>query len=264
MNKKGSLTCVGTGITLGAHLTPNARNHITQADIVFSAMNSSFGRLWLTEMNSNVHDLQQYYQKGKPRSETYQKMVAVMLDAVRDGNKVVGAFYGHPGIFATPPHTAIAIAKQEGYLAQMLPGISADDCLLADCGIDPGKNGCASFEANQFIRYHRPIDNSAYLILWQVGILGDSGHQFSTSEPYKQLLVEVLHQNYPLHHEIILYEAPTLAIESPRITPITLAEFAQTPTSQITTMLIPPCTQMQKNAGIQAKLAQLDRIYRHK
>ncbi|QDP02886.1 hypothetical protein FNC98_03135 [Thalassotalea sp. PS06] len=251
---------MGTGITLGAHLTPNARKHIEQADIVFSAMNSSLARLWLSEMNPNVHDLQQYYQKGKPRKQTYKEMVEAMLKAVRDGKNVVGAFYGHPGIFASPPHWAIEQAREEGYQAQMLPGISADDCLLADCGVDPGQRGCASFEASQFIRNHRPVDNSAYLILWQVGILGDSDYQFTTSTPYKQLLVDVLSEYYPLDHQITLYEAQTLAIESTRITQIKLGEFPVTATSQITTMLLPPSAKLKANKEIRAKLAQLDAI----
>jgi len=29
----------------------------------------------------------------------------------------------------------------------MLPGISAEDCLFADIGVDPGIYGCQSFEA---------------------------------------------------------------------------------------------------------------------
>jgi len=30
----------------------------------------------------------------------------------------------------------------------MLPGISAEDCLVADLGIDPASSGCQSYEAN--------------------------------------------------------------------------------------------------------------------
>jgi hypothetical protein len=37
----------------------------------------------------------------------------------------VGAFYGHPGEFAMPPHRVIETAKSEGYAAHIIPGISA-------------------------------------------------------------------------------------------------------------------------------------------
>ncbi len=33
--QKGSLVCVGTGMTLGSHISPLARSYIEQADVVF-------------------------------------------------------------------------------------------------------------------------------------------------------------------------------------------------------------------------------------
>jgi hypothetical protein len=33
--KIGSVVCVGTGMTVGAHITPIARSHIKNADIVY-------------------------------------------------------------------------------------------------------------------------------------------------------------------------------------------------------------------------------------
>jgi hypothetical protein len=38
----------------------------------------------------------------------------------------------------------------------MLPGISAEDCLFADLGIDPGIYGCQSYEATDFLANGRP------------------------------------------------------------------------------------------------------------
>ena len=66
----------------------------------------------------------------------------------------------------------------------MEPGISAEDCLYADLGIDPGSVGCQHYEASQFMFYRRRIDPSAYLVLWQVGIAGDrSLRRFATGPP---------------------------------------------------------------------------------
>ena len=36
-NKKGTLVCVGPGMVLGAHMTERCKNHIQQADIVFTS-----------------------------------------------------------------------------------------------------------------------------------------------------------------------------------------------------------------------------------
>ena len=92
-------------------------------------------------------------------------MVAAIMEQVRAGKKVVSAFYGHTGVFAWAPHKVIAEAKAEGYYTHMEPGISAEDCLYAHLGIDPGAVGCQNFEASQFMFYVRNVDHSAYLIL---------------------------------------------------------------------------------------------------
>ena len=140
--KKGSLACVGTGMMLGAHIGPRARSHIEQADVVFVAVSDALVELWVQGMNHDVRSLQPYYAEGKPRSDTYREMVAAMMEEVRAGRRVCGAFYGHPGVFAVVPHRAVAQARDEGYEAVMEAAVSAEDCLYADLGIDPGTFGC--------------------------------------------------------------------------------------------------------------------------
>ena len=48
----------------------------------------------------------------------------------------------------------------------MLPGISSEDCLFADLGVDPGVSGCQSYEATDFLMNAPIIDSSTQLILW--------------------------------------------------------------------------------------------------
>ena len=107
MNKKGSLVNVGLGMTLGAHITPLSRSFIENADVVFVAASNNIVELWVMGMNEDVRTLQQYYNEGTSRMITYRKMVEVMMDEVRLGKKVCGAFYGHPGVFAWAPHESI-------------------------------------------------------------------------------------------------------------------------------------------------------------
>ncbi|KAI1495904.1 hypothetical protein F5X99DRAFT_100465 [Biscogniauxia marginata] len=59
-------------------------------------------------------------------------MSETILREVRRGFYVVGVFYGHLGIFVNPSHRAVAIARNEGHQACMLPGISVEDCLFVD------------------------------------------------------------------------------------------------------------------------------------
>jgi uncharacterized protein YabN with tetrapyrrole methylase and pyrophosphatase domain len=245
---------------VGAHISPISRSYIEQADIVFSAGHPLI-EMWLGEMNDNVQSLQPLYAEGKDRRRTYREMVETMMAQVRAGKKVVGAFYGHPGVFAWPPHKVIATAKAEGYAAHMEPGISAEDCLYAHLGIDPGNLGSQHFEASQFMFYKRNIDPTAYLILWQVGIAGDkSAARLSTGQAHRQIFVELLNEHYPLDHQVVLYECPTVATKQPKIQWIALGDFVQAELSLVTTMCVPPSQELQKNHEILARLSQLDQL----
>lgn len=102
-----------------------------------------------------------------------------MLREVRNGLDVVGAFYGHPGVFVNPSHRALAIAKSEGYRAKMLPGVSAEDCLFADLGIDPANPGCLTYEASDFLLREKPLNIYCHLVLWQVGCIGVPDFNFN-------------------------------------------------------------------------------------
>lgn len=102
-----------------------------------------------------------------------------MLREVRNGLDVVGAFYGHPGVFVNPSHRALAIAKSEGYRAKMLPGVSAEDCLFADLCIDPANPGCLTYEASDFLLREKPLNIYCHLVLWQVGCIGVPDFNFN-------------------------------------------------------------------------------------
>jgi uncharacterized protein YabN with tetrapyrrole methylase and pyrophosphatase domain len=259
MEKNGSLVCVGLGMTLGAHISPRSRSYIEQADVVFAAVSDSLVELWLQEMHGDVRSLQPYYAENKSRRDTYREMVEVMLAEVRAGRRVCGAFYGHPGVFAQAPHRAVERARQEGFFAHMEPGISAEDCLYADLGIDPGRFGCQHYEASQFMFYKRRIDPSAYLVLWQIGIAGDrSFRRFATGTEYRKLLIDLLAKDYPLDHEVIVYEAATLPISSPRMERMPLSALADATLHLHSTLVVPPAVAMQENPAVLEQLALLD------
>lgn len=256
---RGSLACVGLGMTLGSHLTPLARDHIEQADVVFAALSDHIVELWLQRMNKDVRSLQSYYAEGKPRSETYQEWVDLMMAEVRAGKHVCAVFYGHPGIFAWSPHRAIEVAREEGFHAHMEPGISAEDCLYADVGFDPGSFGCQHFEASQLLFYEHRINPTGYVVLWQVAMVGDwSLTRFQTGPAYRQILVDRLSQDYPLDHPVIIYHGATLPIEQPRIRHITLRDLPRTTLTSQETVVLPPATPLKPNTAMRERLAALD------
>lgn len=237
----GRLACVGLGMQLGAHLTPRARGWIESADVVFVAASDALVEAWVATLHPRTRSLQRHYAEGKPRPQTYREMVEAMLSEVRAGRRVVGAFYGHPGVFAQVPHAAIAQARAEGFEAVMEPGISAEACLYADLGLDPGQVGCAHFEASQLLFFRRVIDTSAWLVLWQIGLAGDRTYAVRASTvEQRQRLVDRLLEDYPPDHPVTVYEAATLPIAAPRIDTLPLSALAHAALHMHSTLVVPP------------------------
>ncbi len=241
MTKKGSLLVVGTGLKAGGHLTFEAHSAIKNADKVFYAESNALIIYQIHSLSQNAQTLIDLYAKGKPRKVTYSEMVERILTAVREGLRVCAVFYGHPGVFAYPSHKSISVARAEGYEAQMLPGVSAEDCLFADLGIDPAKYGCLSYEATDFLLNRRVFDRRSTLVIWQVGIIGQAdfqGHRYTPAG--RELLVETLLEQYPAEHEAIIYEAATHALFLPRMERVAISKLAEADLTSMSTLVIRP------------------------
>jgi uncharacterized protein YabN with tetrapyrrole methylase and pyrophosphatase domain len=240
--KTGSLTIIGTGIKTVGQLTMEAIAWMQQADSLLYVVGDPIAEAVMQRLNpKGAKSLSGYYQEGKQRMYAYIAMVDHILGCVRAGNKTVGAFYGHPGVFAYPSHESIRRARSEGFVARMLPGVSAEDCLFADLGVDPAVGGCQTYEATDFLINGPVIDNSTQLIIWQIGTLGDLTYRrikYDTSGmPW---LVARLTQYYPLSHIITIYEAPMFPTVEPMIVQIPLYSLSEFPITAAMTLYIPP------------------------
>ncbi|MGI2173961.1 SAM-dependent methyltransferase [Shewanella ulleungensis] len=257
--KLGQLICVGTGIQLAGQIGSLSVSYIQLADVVFSLVPDGFTDRWLATLNDDVRSLQPYYAQAgeiKNRRDSYQQMVDAMLAEVRANKIVVCALYGHPGVFSCVSHMAIAQTRMLGFRAKMLAGVSAEACLWADLGIDPGSSGHQSYEATQFMLYQHVPDTCSHLVLWQIALAGEHTlTQFCTTNARIQILVEHLTQWYCADHEVIIYEAANLAIQTPRIEKIKLAELTDVELTTISTLLIPPSQPLRLNHKMLAKLA---------
>lgn len=243
MTKKGSLLVVGTGFKAGGQIAPEAQSAIKNADKVFYGEGNPLIVYQIKSLNPNAETLSDLYGRDKPRYITYSQMVERILIAVREGLQVCAVFYGHPGVFATPSHVSIRQARAEGFEALMLPGISAEDCLFADLGIDPGLYGCQSYEATDFLVYRRVFDRRSVLVLWQVGVIGQLDFYnkiYDDAHKGVPLLVETLLESYPEDHEAIVYEAAAMAIFTPRIERVPIAKLGECALSSASTLAILP------------------------
>ena len=233
---------VGTGIALAGQATLEAVDCMRRADTLFYATPNPATEVWIRRINPSASTLQDCYAEGKPRDRTYREMSDRILSAVRAGRQVCAVFYGHPGVFVQPSHDAIRRARREGFSARMLPGVSAEACLFADLGVDPGEVGCQSFEATDFLASRRRFDPTSVLILWQVGMLGEpsirEGMEGRTDR--LRVLTAALRRHYPARHRLVLYEASQFPVSEPIVMRIRLSALPATPVLPMTTIYVPP------------------------
>lgn len=63
----------------------------------------------------------------------------------------------------------------------MLPGISAEDNLIADFGIEPAMPGCAQFEATALVYNKMEVDTKLHTLIWQPGSVGKPAMEMDVS-----------------------------------------------------------------------------------
>ncbi|MGS2721692.1 SAM-dependent methyltransferase [Paraglaciecola aestuariivivens] len=265
----GSLIVVGTGISVAGQITPLAQSYIQQADLVFTGLNHKVAEEVIQKLNPKLIKLDDLYTEGKSRAKTYQQMTQRIVDDVKAGKNVCAAFYGHPGVFVNPSHEAIKQVRALGLRAEMLPGISAEDCLVADLGIDPAHFGCQSYEATQFLFRNYTLDPHMTQIIWQIGLAGEAKLSVLDAQHCRAglaLYQEILLSHYPAEHEVILYEAATLPLFGPRIERFPLSKLSLCQPSLISTLVVPSLGLPEYNQTRLAKLGlTLEQVkaYRH-
>ncbi|MBV9576867.1 MAG: uroporphyrinogen III methylase [Gammaproteobacteria bacterium] len=239
--KNASLVVVGVGIKFKSHLTVEAEAYIKESDVVFYLVNEPAMKEWIQITNPNAESLDKFYAKHSYRLHCYRAMTEHVIHALRKNQHVCFALYGHPTILAKPGLDAVLQAKTEGYYTKILPGISAEDCLLADLLVNPGSSGCQSYEATDFLIYRRRIDSSNHIILWQVGIIGALGYPKSHDNTLgAHVLTETLKSYYDSDHPVTLYQAAQYPHFEPLIHTIPLKNLASAKFPSMTTLYIPP------------------------
>lgn len=240
-DNSGELVVVGTGYRAIGDLTLEAESYIRNADTVLYLASDPLVVDHILRINPNARSLMEYYERGKPRADSYREMTERILGEVRRSRLVCAVFYGHPGVFVAPSHAAIRQARAEGFTARMLPAASAEDWIFADLGIDPARDGCQSFEASDFLLRSRVFDPTSLLVLWQVGVIGmiDWSPEFDP-RPGAEVLVEILTRIYPRSHQVVVYEASPYVVCEPRIERVPLTELPDTKLTSTSTLVVPP------------------------
>jgi Tetrapyrrole (Corrin/Porphyrin) Methylases len=240
---RGSLTVVSTGIKAIAQITQETRHRLEMAEKVLYLFADPITTRWVQELNPTAESMEDLYKVGTERREIYAAMVQRILSWVRRDFAVCAAFYGHAGVFVAPGHEAVRRAQAEGFDAELLPGVSAEDCLFADLGIDPAAMGCQSYEATDFLLHPKRFDASVPLVLWQVGVVGSFRHVLHPDPHGIRMLAEYLLQFYRGDHVAVIYEAAQLPVCGPRITEVKLNGLPHAPVPPLSTLYVPPAGQ---------------------
>jgi len=237
---EGRLFVVGTGMQLG-HLTMESKNVISSSKKVLYLISDFLTENYVKKLNPTAESLSNFYEIGKDRRKTYDEMVDYIIKTLEDYKDLCVAFYGHPGVFTYPSHKVIEIAKELHFEARMLPGISTEDMIFSELGIDPASYGLQSFESTYFLLKSIEFDPRSYVILWQIGVLGklDYQNEPDVSEQLEKLQ-KVLLQKYPINHEIIFYKISNLNIFESEIIITTLQDLTKIKFHPISTLIIRP------------------------
>ena len=209
---------------------------------------------WLESLNRNARSLTSLYRGGVPRRKIYEEMVEEILRPVREGKRVCAAFYGHPGVYVEPSHEAVRRAREEGFEARMLPAVSAEDCLVADLGVDPGERGWQSWEATGFLLHGFRPDPTAGLVLWQVDGIGKLDWNLDPDPRGLQALAEVLVELYPPEHEVVFYRASIYPIVPGTVVRMPLRELATLDSPPAPTLYVPPLPSRPVDAAMAARI----------
>jgi precorrin-6B methylase 1 len=234
-----ALTVVGTGLIPWKHMTLEALDAIERADKVHFVVADIMMERWLQDLNPTAERLAEYL-PDRPRHESYRIWTDTVLESVRAGLRTCAVSYGHPGVFVQFTRNAIRQARGEGYSAVMLPGISSEDCLFCDLGMDPGPLGLQSYGATVFVERRPLFDTGTPLILWQITVASNHGPPIGTDRAGLNLLTKVLLEWYPPEHLVVVYEGSRNPAVEPIIQTIALSRLATVRMRRSGTLFVPP------------------------
>jgi siroheme synthase len=201
----------GLGIQTVCQVTREAENAIRSSREVLYLDTGVATARYLESLCPRATPLyEESYAEGRPRTGAYEHMAARVVEAALDHPPVTFAIHGHPLVAVHAPFLVMAMAEALGLRVEVVPGISALDCLLADLRIDPVIHGMQMYEATDLLLRRRPLQPDVPLILWQIGPLETCLHTMRVSKPERfTRLVAYLSRFYPARHEVVaVYSSP--------------------------------------------------------
>ena|SRR3990167_9112116 len=240
-HREGSLVIAGSGIKFMSHLSTEVKAYIENSDLVLYLVNDPAIREWIQSNSKRSESLSDIYFQHSLRHQSYQAVSDYILEKLHSNIHICVVTYGHPTFLAQPTIDAVKRAREAGYYAIALPGISSLDCLFADLLIDPGDNGCQIFEATDFFIRKRQFDLSSHLVLLQVGYLGHLNLEEPKDQSSRlQILSDYLQRFYPANHPVVIYEAAIYPTFQPHIIRVSLEHLSSAKLTALSSVYLSP------------------------
>jgi len=254
---KGSLSVVGIGIRPGLHLTQETRVRIQRADDVLYLLAEIGPTGWIHALNASAESLAPLYRPDREQGEVYEELVESALTRVRRGRNVCMVTYGNPAVFDDSSLEAIRRARAEGFRARLLPAVSSLDCLFADLGLDPGKNGLQLHDATDFLIFRRTPDLSVPLVLWQISVIGQTRTTGIVNRGGLRLLAERLGELYGGGHGVVVYEASPFPVGPPMIERSSVNNLASAEVTGLSSLYVPAASNSTPDPAVRDRLSNL-------
>jgi uncharacterized protein YabN with tetrapyrrole methylase and pyrophosphatase domain len=250
----GSLTIVGAGIRPGLQITQEARVCIERADKVLYLIAEHAPTAWLHRLNASAESMAPMYRPGRRYRDVYEETVTTLLTWVGRGLDVCVVTYGHPGVFDWPTSESVRRARAQGHRTKVLPGISAQDCLFVDLELDPGVDGCQTFDATDFLVRRRTPDVAVPLILWQISLIGTTRATDEVNRPGIRILADRLAELYGTNHEVVVYEASPFPVGRPMVERCPVSSLAESGVTGMSSLYVPPNSKASSDPEMIARL----------
>lgn len=235
------LVIAGTGIKTVAHITEETKNYIQACDKVMYLINEPAMQKYISNLAKSSENLDELYFSSTMRSESYKKISDKVVQELEVVNSVCLVLYGHPAFFAIPGLLAASKIRRDDIETIICPAVSSLDCLLVDLKLDPGNGGLQILDATEFMLYNKPLVTSTNVLLYQVGMVGNTGLPNSpiNKEAFGYLKYKLI-SLYSKDKIVYLYEAALYPRKSPLVVEISLDVFSIQNLTALTTLYIPP------------------------
>lgn len=242
------LIIAGSGIKFLSHLSYETQSAIKGSDFVLYLLNEPAIKKWISENAKLSLSLDSEYFSSIKRKDSYLAIEKAVVEKLDLYESVCFIVYGNPLFFST---SALNLAKnisRKEVNVEVIPAISALDCLFVDLRVDPAINGFQSYEATSFVLSEQMFNTDSSLILWQIGVVGitkvlhGKNELNSSHQCFLNLLVKHLLKFYDKCQVCYLYVAAQYPGVTPDIKKVLVSELLGTSINRLATLYIPPAT----------------------